>query len=646
MRTADVTPAPPPADATVAGLMRALHILVLVALFGTGLVLRLLYISQPPLDFFPGRQFYCANRAHYLYLLTNVNVTDEQRVIAKRNAQFNAEPPVVERIAAIAYNILAGENLTIPRVLSVLFWLAGGLFLYLLAARIFSAWGGLASLAFYLFHPFGIAASRAFQPDPLMVMLMLGALYHIWRYGEARARRHLIWGALFAAAAIYVKVMAAPFLLLAFAAVHLLRDEETPLLRRLLHPQAWIFAGSALLLAVIYYVNGLYGAGFLRGTSGSVGTLAMAGGGEFWLRWLYQVNVVFGVTTLPVALLATCLVTNRAARGMLWGLWLGYLCYGLLFPYGVSTHDYYQLPLLLIIALSVGSLVSGALPAAGRTPLIVLWLLLAPVGLFLYSALYFPASVGSALALLVLVALAHALGRRLLPEAARPYLHGFWVVYLLFGLSLLTMASPAFGTRVHNLWQVLMLAILTVVALGGALAVRLAPWLRARGDGYRFVATALCAAFVLLAGFQTVYNDARSPAAQAQAAKKRERDSLVPAAMATVGELTHHSQKIIELQLANGGPLQYYGQACSDPWPTRLDMASMEMRGQKVIPMEERFAQVMAKGYDYFVITDRMEEMYQMNLLMMLDASFECVGATKQFAIFDLRKPKAPESVR
>ncbi len=634
MSTPAVTPDAPVVDPAVLRIVRGLYALALVVLFGAALVLRLQHIGEPPLDFFPGWQYYCANRAHYLYLLTNVNVPPAQMAIAQRNAQFNVEPPVAERLAVMAYNLFARESLTIPRVLSVLYWLIGGLFLYLLTARVFSALGGMASLAVYLFHPFGIAASRAFQPDPLMVMLILGALYYIWRYGEGRARGHLIRATLFAAAAIYVKVVAAPFLLFAFAAVHLLREDETPFLRRLLHPQAWLFAGGALLLAVIYYLNGLYGAGFLRGTAGSVGSTAMLRTGEFWLNLLGQWNTVFGITTIPVALLATCLVTHRVARGMLWALWLAYLCYACLFPYGVSTHNYYQLPLLCIIALSLGSLLPTALPAAGRGALGVLWVLLLPVGLYLYTWLYTPAPWGVSLALVVTVALAHLLGRRLLPAAARPYLHGCWIIYLLFGLGLV---RPA---------PLVTLALLAGLALLGALAVRLVPWLRARADAYRYTATALCAAFVLIAGFQGVYNDARSPAAWQQAAKQRARHATVPWAMAKVGELTNHSQKIIELQLANGGPLQYYGQVCSVSWPTRIDMMANEMRGLPAIPMEERFARVMEQGYEYFVITDRREEMYQMDLLMMLDASFECVGATDQFAIFDLRKPLAkPDAV-
>src|SRR3972149_3273689 len=38
------------------------------------------------------------------------------------------------------------------------------------------------------------------------------------------------------------------------------------------------------------------------------------------------------------------------------GLWAGYLIYGLIFNYQISTHDYYHMPLVPIVALSLAPL--------------------------------------------------------------------------------------------------------------------------------------------------------------------------------------------------------------------------------------------------------------------------------------------------
>jgi hypothetical protein len=41
-------------------------------------------------------------------------------------------------------------------------------------------------------------------------------------------------------------------------------------------------------------------------------------------------------------------------QGLMIGLWSGYLLYGMFFDYHVATHDYYHLPFIPIVALSLG----------------------------------------------------------------------------------------------------------------------------------------------------------------------------------------------------------------------------------------------------------------------------------------------------
>jgi dolichyl-phosphate-mannose-protein mannosyltransferase len=48
------------------------------------------------------------------------------------------EPPILEVLASLCYVVLGGEDLWVPRLLSALFWMLGGVFLYLIAKRLFS----------------------------------------------------------------------------------------------------------------------------------------------------------------------------------------------------------------------------------------------------------------------------------------------------------------------------------------------------------------------------------------------------------------------------------------------------------------------------------------------------------------------------
>jgi hypothetical protein len=46
-------------------------------------------------------------------------------------------------------------------------------------------------------------------------------------------------------------------------------------------------------------------------------------------------------------------IAKPTARSLMFGFWVGYAIYGLAFPHHITTHDYYHLPLVPIVALSL-----------------------------------------------------------------------------------------------------------------------------------------------------------------------------------------------------------------------------------------------------------------------------------------------------
>jgi len=92
-----------------------------------------------------------------IYFENCESVPEWRRQMAQTNKQMThiKEPPIMEHLVARAYQFAGAEQLWIPRVFSVTFWLAGGLFLYLLAREMVSMQGALISTAFYLLVPFG-----------------------------------------------------------------------------------------------------------------------------------------------------------------------------------------------------------------------------------------------------------------------------------------------------------------------------------------------------------------------------------------------------------------------------------------------------------------------------------------------------------
>jgi 4-amino-4-deoxy-L-arabinose transferase-like glycosyltransferase len=153
-------------------------LLALGILSAAGFCLRLYRIGEPLFDFSPVRQYHSAllARGFYEWLLTgNLETLPPDGVI---------EPPILELLASLTYAIIGGEHLWIPRLMSAVFWTVGGVFLYLVARKMVSPTASLFAVAFYLLDPAVVLPSRAFMPDPLMIMLLVMSVYSVVGYHE------------------------------------------------------------------------------------------------------------------------------------------------------------------------------------------------------------------------------------------------------------------------------------------------------------------------------------------------------------------------------------------------------------------------------------------------------------------------------
>src|SRR5215218_548321 len=132
--------------------------LILGSLFVAALCLRLYGITQPPMEFFLVRQYHGAllARGFYEWLLSG-----ELRTIPPDGI---IEPPILEIFASLSYLISGGEYLWIPRLLSALFWMPGGLSLFLPEKNFSSPTAAVLSAPFYFWVPYSFSASRPFMP--------------------------------------------------------------------------------------------------------------------------------------------------------------------------------------------------------------------------------------------------------------------------------------------------------------------------------------------------------------------------------------------------------------------------------------------------------------------------------------------------
>jgi Dolichyl-phosphate-mannose-protein mannosyltransferase len=332
-----------------------------------GVVLRLHGVDDPLLTFHPTRQYRSAIIARSCYYDHLDTVGPEMRQVAhaNRDMQPAGEPPFLEWIACAAYRATGRETLAVPRTVSAVVWVLGAIPLALIARGTTSAGAMLIGVAIYLFAPYGILASRAFQPDPLMTSCCLLAIWLLVRSHERSTTGALVAAAAAVAAALVVKPMSLFLVVPSAVGLAVARSGAAGVARdrRLLGQLA-----LGLLPATILY-----------GYSTVFGTLArdqwqmrfvpsLIPTRFFWNGWLTQIGRVFGLPLLVAGVAGALCARDGWMRRLLAWLWLGYAAFAVGFTYHMPTHDYYHLPFLPVAALGAALVVDRCLSAlASRT---------------------------------------------------------------------------------------------------------------------------------------------------------------------------------------------------------------------------------------------------------------------------------------
>ena len=333
---------------------KKLYILIALFIFALGLGIRLVDLTDIPLDFHPTRQLFSALKARGMYYQAAPEIETWQQDMAVSQWKMLAaiEPTIVESLTVLGYRVTGRADLVVPRVYSILFWMIGGVFVFLAARRLISADGALLSLSFYLFLPYGIFSSRSFQPDPLMIALIAGFIWAISVWDEENAWKWSILTGLFGGLAILTKTVAAFFI--AGGAVGIIFG-GMGLKKAWKNAQVWSIALLSLLPTTLYFFYGVVINGFLTQQFSGRFFPEMLISSIFYLRWGLKLNEVVGHLVIALAFLGL-LLFRREKRGFIIGLWAGYVAYGLVFNYHFSTHDYYQMPFILVAAISLASL--------------------------------------------------------------------------------------------------------------------------------------------------------------------------------------------------------------------------------------------------------------------------------------------------
>jgi hypothetical protein len=333
------------------------RLIIVGFLFVVALGIRLYHINEPPLNFHAVRQYHSLLIARGYYYETIDDIPEWKRQVVRTSMQRREiwEPHIMESLVSLAYRIIGGEHYWIPRLLSSVFWLIGGGFLLLIALKIADANAAVFSTAFYLFLPFGVVASRSFQPDPLMVTALLVSVFAILKYYEQPSVSRLLIAASVSGLAICVKFVS----LFAICGVFVSVGICTLGLRRFTaNTRTLLFAVASVLPALIFYSYRILVSKSLLGVAQGDILPRLILYVSFWKGWLSQIGAVVGYTAFIAGLLGILMFRDGLPRALLMGLWTGYLAFGLVFTYTIHTHDYWNLQLIPIVALSLGPVVA------------------------------------------------------------------------------------------------------------------------------------------------------------------------------------------------------------------------------------------------------------------------------------------------
>ncbi|MFO0625140.1 MAG: glycosyltransferase family 39 protein [Polyangiales bacterium] len=340
---------------------RAPRLAALALLTALGLGARLRGAATPPFDFHPTRQYYALLFAQdYRHRLCG-DPRSPEALAARANREGEAllEPPVVPALTALGWCALGRESLALPRVLMSLAWCLGAL----AAAWLTRALGGgalapLVAATWCLFHPYALAAGRSAQPDvPMVALLLLGAAC-LARGRDDPSPRWSRRAAAALGAAVLVKLVAV-FFAAPLVAWRVLRGRAMSLRDK------GLFA-LTVAPAALWYAGGWFVEGSLRHQGSGRFRPALLGTAVFWRDLATRVDTVTDLRAFYAAVAVAALVLRGPARAVSLAWLLGQVALGIAFTQHIYTHDYYLLPLLPWVGVTLALGAHAALPQGPR----------------------------------------------------------------------------------------------------------------------------------------------------------------------------------------------------------------------------------------------------------------------------------------
>jgi 4-amino-4-deoxy-L-arabinose transferase-like glycosyltransferase len=225
---------------------------------------------------------------------------------------------------------------------------------FVIGVRLASPTAALLAVALHLFLPYGIIASQNFQPDPLMTVASLWAIFALIRHYDDQSRGRFVVAAALVGLAGLIKPMSVFLTLPVIGLLALLHQE--PIRQRLTAAVEMAIVG--MLGPLIFYGNSALRGSLVQDQMRMRFEPQLMGSMFFWGGLSRMISRVETWPLFILAVIGAIVARDKVARAVLAALFIGYFAFAVAFTYHMPTHDYYHLPYLPVIAIGVGVLLA------------------------------------------------------------------------------------------------------------------------------------------------------------------------------------------------------------------------------------------------------------------------------------------------
>jgi hypothetical protein len=299
--------------------------------------------------------FDAANAARTIYLtLTAGNAGGWQHAWLAAGIGRFIEPPILQTLTALTYLPGGVERPWTSMVFTTVFWFGGSALLFLALRRLTGWWGATLGATYLLLAPFAVAVSLSFQVESLVVFGLAAVLWCASLGDVTRGRLFLLAAVVGAGAGLIKPGVVLP-LIWAMYGWAALRGQSFRDRERLVR------LGALLALTALPAV--VYALVLLPAQLGDKILPQLLVSGEFYRGWAANVIRVVGVVPLVGGLVGFAVASRLRLLGLLLGA--GYLVISAVLTWHTMTHDYYQVPLLVIVAVGLGGLAEEVVTRLG-----------------------------------------------------------------------------------------------------------------------------------------------------------------------------------------------------------------------------------------------------------------------------------------